>query len=111
MTKLDQLHAEKRTKFDELCALVARELGYQDFAVISPEDRKHVEREAEQHVRDWEEATELRTHSNIRPATRLRRVLIEYQSICERILDERDIAVGLWAYKRGSRRQRRPASV
>ena len=109
MTKLDQLSAEKGKKFDEICALLARQLGYGEFAAIDAADRNHVEREAEQHVKEWEETTELRTRSNIRPITPLRRLLSEYQNICERILDEHDIEVGLWAYKRGQR-QRRLAS-
>lgn len=110
MSKLDQLYAEKRKKLDQICALVVCELGYHEFATLNPEDRNHVEREAEQHVKEWEETTELRTRSNIRPITPLRRLLSEYQTICERILDEHEIEVGLWAYKRRSQRQRRPAS-
>jgi hypothetical protein len=109
MTKLDQLNLEKSKKFAEICELVACELGYRGLAAINPEGRRHIEREAEQQVTEWEETTELRTRSNIRPITPLRRLLSEYQNICERILDEHEIEVGLWAYKRGSRRQRRPA--
>jgi hypothetical protein len=110
MTKLDQLYLEKSEKFAEICALVARELGYREFATINPKDRDRVEREAEQQITEWEETTELRTRSDIRPITQLRRRLSEYRNICERILDEHEIEVGLWAYKRGSRRQRRRAS-
>ena len=75
MTKLDQLYAEKGKKFDEICALLARELGYGEFATISAEDRKQVELEVEQHVKEWEETTEFRTRANIRPITPLRRLL------------------------------------
>ena len=107
MTKLDRLNLEKNKKFAEICELVACELGYRRLAAINPEDRRHIEREAEQQVTEWEETTELRTRSNIRPS--LRCLLSEYQNICERILDEHEIEIGLWAYKRGSRRQRRPA--
>jgi hypothetical protein len=110
MAKLDQLYLEKNKKFTEICALVARELGYREFATINPKDRDRVEREAEQQITEWEETTELRTRSDIRPITQLRRRLSEYRNICERILDEHEIEVGLWAYKRGSRRQRRRAS-
>ena len=52
MTKLDQLYAEKGKKFDEICALLARELGYGEFAMIGAEDRNHVELEAEQRVKE-----------------------------------------------------------
>jgi hypothetical protein len=45
MSKLDQLSAEKGKKFDEICALVARELGYGELATIDAADRNHVERE------------------------------------------------------------------
>ena len=111
MTKLDQLYAEKGKKFDEICALLARELGYGEFATISAEDRKQVELEVEQHVKEWEETTEFRTRANIRPITPLRRLLSQHQYICERILDEQEIEVGIWAYKkRGSRRRRQLAS-
>ena len=69
MTKLDQLYAEK-------CALLALELGYGEFATITAEDRNHIEREAEQHLKEWEETTEFRTRANIRPITPLRRLLV-----------------------------------
>ena len=108
MTKLDQLYAEKGKKFDEICALLARELGYGEFATITAEDRNHVELEAEQHVKEWEETTEFRTRANIRPITPLRRLLSQHQHICDRILDEHEIEVGIWAYKK--RPRRRPAS-
>src|SRR3989337_2039394 len=109
MTKLDQLYAERDKKFGEICALVARELGHFDFATTNGEDRERVAHEAEQYVKEWEETTELRTRPGIRPVTPLRRLLSEYQSICERILDEQDIEVGLWAYKSGARSRRRLA--
>src|SRR5437868_646239 len=83
MTKLDQLYVEKSKKFAEICELVACELGYRELATINPEDRQHVEREAEQQVIEWEETTELRTRSNIRPITPSRHLFSEYQNICE----------------------------
>jgi hypothetical protein len=107
MTKLDQLYAEKGKMFDEICALLSRELGYGELATISAEDRNHIELEAEQHVKDWEETTEFRTRVNIRPITPLRRLLSQHQHICDRILDELEIEVGIWAYKK--RPRRRPA--
>ena len=105
MTKLDQLYAEKGKKFDEICALLALELGYGEFATITAEDRNHVEREAEQHLKEWEETTEFRTRANIRPITPLRRLLSQHQHICDRILDEHEIEVGIWAYKKRPRRR------
>ena len=105
MTKLDQLYAEKGKKFDEICALLARELGYGEFATIGAEDRNQVELEAEQHVNEWEETTEFRTRANIRPITPLRRLLSQHQHICERILDEQEIEVGILAYKKRPRRR------
>ena len=108
MTKLDQLYAEKGRKFHEICALLARELGYGEFATIGGEHRNLVESEAEQHVKEWEETTEFRTRANIRPITPLRRLLSQHQHICDRILDELEIEVGIWAYKK--RPRRRPAS-
>jgi hypothetical protein len=108
MTKLDQLYAEKGGKFEEICALLARELGYGEFATITAEDRNQVELEAEQYVNEWGETTEFRTRANIRPITPLRRLLSQHQHICDRILDEHEIEVGIWASKK--RPRRRPAS-
>jgi hypothetical protein len=106
MTKLDQLNAERHRKFTEICALLAHDLGYGDFAAMDLKHRKLIEREAEHHVSEWEETTELRTRAHIRPNTPLRRLLSEHQRICERILDEQDIEIGIWAYKkRGTRRR------
>ena len=84
MTKLDQLYTEKGKKFDEICARLAHELGYGDFTKLNIDDRAHVEHEAEQRVRDWEETTEFRTRANIRPITPLRRLLSQHQQICEK---------------------------
>ena len=110
MTKLELLNAEKTRKFGEICKLVARELGYGEPATLRREDRRHVEREAEQYVKDWEETVEFRTNPDIRPMTPLRHLLNEHQNLCERILDEHEIEIGLWAYKRVPRGRRR-ASV
>jgi len=110
MTKLKMLYAQKAKKFDEICALVARELGYGELPTMSDEDRNQVEDEAEQYVKQWEETVEMRTSPTIRPITPLRRLLSKYHDICERILDEHEIEVGLWAYRRGPRRRRQPAS-
>jgi hypothetical protein len=43
MTKLELLYAQKSKKFDEVCALVARELGYSELPLLSDEDRSRVE--------------------------------------------------------------------
>jgi hypothetical protein len=110
MTKLELLYAQKTKKFDEICALVARELGYDELSTMNGEGRNQIEDEAEQYVKQWEETVEMRTSPTIRPITPLRRLLSKYHDICERILDRREIAEGLWAYKRGTRRRRPPAS-
>jgi hypothetical protein len=53
----------------------------------------------------------MKTSPTIRPMTPLRRLLSEYHDLCERILDEQEIEVGLWAYQRRiQRRRRQPAS-
>jgi len=110
MTKLELLYAQKTKKFDEICALVARELGYDELSTMNGEGRNQIEDEAEQYVKQWEETVEMRTSPTIRPITPLRRLLSKYHDICERILDQREIEEGLWAYKRGTRRRRPPAS-
>jgi hypothetical protein len=109
MTKLELLYAQKTKKFDEICALVARELGYGELSTMNGEGRNQIEDEAEQYVKQWEETVEMRTSPTIRPITPLRRLLNQYHDICERILDQRAIEEGLWAYKRGTRRRLRSA--
>ena len=111
MTKLELLYVEKIKKFDEICALVARELGYGELSTMNGEGRNRVEDEAKQYVEQWEETVEMRTSPTIRPITPLRRLLSQYHDICERILDEHELEEGLWAYKQGSRRRRPPASI
>jgi hypothetical protein len=110
MTKLELLYAEKIKKFDEICALVARELGYGELSTMNGEGRNRVVDEAEKYVEQWEETVEMRTIPTIRPITPLRRLLSTYHDICERLLDEHEIEEGLWALRRGTRRRHPPAS-
>ena len=111
MTKLEVLSAQKAEKFTAICALVAREIGYGELSTISEEDRNQVEDEAKQYVELWGETVEMQTSPTIRPITPLRRLLIEHHDICERILDEHEIEVSLWAYQRRTQApRRRPAS-
>ena len=112
MTKLELLYAQKSKKFDQVCALVARELGYSELPLLSDEDRSRVEDEAKQYVEQWEETVEMRTSPTIRPITPLRHLLAEHHEICERILDEQEMDAGLWAYrKRAEKRRTRRASL
>ena len=111
MTKLELLYAQKSEKFGQVCALVARDLGYEELSTLTDYDRNRVEDEAEQYVEQWEETVEMRTSATIRPITALRRLLAEYHDICERILDEQDIDAGLWAYRKRSQKRRRPAPL
>ena len=107
MTKLELLYAQKSEKFGEVCAVAARELGYGDLSTLSVEDRLRVEDEAKQYVEEWEETVEMRTDFTIRLMTPLRRLLAEYHDTCEKILDEEEIEVGLWAYKKRTQGPRR----
>jgi hypothetical protein len=111
MTKLELLYTQKSAKFAQVCALAARELGYGVLSTLSVEERIRVEDEAKQYVEQWEETVEMKTSFAIRPITPLRRLLAEYHDICERILDEQEIDVGLWAYRKRVQKRRRPASV
>jgi hypothetical protein len=111
MTKLELLYTQKSAKFAQVCALAARELGYCELSTLSVEERIRVEDEAKQYVEQWEETVEMKTSFAIRPITPLRRLLAEYHDICERILDEQEIDVGLWAYRKRVQKRRRPASV
>ena len=111
MTKLELLYAQKSEKFGELCALVARELGYGELSTLSVEHRIRVEDQANQYVEQWEETVEMRTNFTIRPGTPLRHLLAEHHDICERILDEHEVDAGLWAYRQRAQKRRRPASI
>jgi hypothetical protein len=111
MTKLELLYTQKSEKFDQVCALVAHELGYGALSTLSVEDRFRVEDEATQCIEQWEETVEMKTNLAIRPMTPLRRLLAEYHDICERILDEHDIVAGIWAYRKANQKRRRSASV
>lgn len=111
MTKLELLYMQKSAKFAQVCALAARELGYGELSTLSVEERIRVEDEAKQYVEQWEETVEMKTSFAIRPITPLRRLLAEYHDICERILDEQEIDVGLWAYRKRVQKRRRPASL
>ena len=59
MTKLKLLFAQKTRKFDEICALVARELGYGKLPTLKNEDRDQVEAEAQEYIKLWEETVEM----------------------------------------------------
>ena len=111
MTKLELLYTQKSAKFAQVCALAARELGYGELSTLSVEERIRVEDEAKQYVEQWEETVEMKTSFAIRPITPLRRLLAEYHDICERILDEQEIDLGLWAYRKRVQKRRRPASL
>ena len=107
MTKLDMLNAQRAEKFAALCALVARDLGYAELQHLSEEDRNHIEGEAKHYVALWGETLEIKTSPTIRPITPLRRLLAEYHETCEKILDEQEIEIGLWAYKKRAQGPRR----
>ena len=111
MTKLELLYSEKSKKFDQVCAVIAHELGYGGLSTLSVEERIRVEDEARQSVDLWEETVEMRTSPASRPITPLRRLLAEYHDICERILDEHEIDAGLWAYRQRVGGRRRRASL
>jgi hypothetical protein len=111
MTKLELLYTQKSAKFAQVCALAAQEFGYGELSTLSVEERIRVEDEAKQYVEQWEATVEMKTSFAIRPITPLRRLLAEYHDICERILDEQEIDVGLWAYRKRVQKRRRPASL
>ena len=100
MTKLDMLNAQRAEKFAALCALVARDLGYGELQCLSEEDRNHIEGEAKHYVELWPETLEIKASPTFRLMTPLRRLLAEYHDTCEKILDEQEIEIGLWAYKK-----------
>ena len=107
MTKLDMLNAQRAEKFAALCALVARDLGYGELQDLSEEDRNHIAGEANHYVELWGEMLEMKTSPTIRPITSLRRLLAEYHDAGEKILDEQEIEIGLWAYKKRTQGPRR----
>ena len=107
MTKLDMLNAQRAEKFAVLCVLVARDLGYGELQHLSEEDRDHIQGEAKHYVELWGETLEIKTSPTFRLRTPLRRLLAEYHDTCEKILDEEEIEVGLWAYKKRTQGPRR----
>jgi hypothetical protein len=107
MTKLDMLNAQRAEKFAALCVLVARDLGYGELQHLSEEDRNQIEGEAKHYVELWGETLEMKTSPSLRLRTPLRRLLAEYHDTCEKILDEQEIEVGLWAYKKRTQGPRR----
>jgi hypothetical protein len=108
MKKLEALSAQRAEKFAGICALVARELGFGELSTMRDEVRNQVDDEAEHYVEQWAETDEMRTSPTIRPMTPLRRLLSEYHNICERILDEQEIEIGIWAHQRRAQKRRRP---
>jgi hypothetical protein len=107
MTKLSLLYAEKTKKFEEICALFANERGYGALSTLSDQDRVRLEDEAEQYIQESEETVGM--IPAIRPTPPLRRLLSAYHVICERILDEHELEMGLWVQKARNRNRRRPA--
>jgi hypothetical protein len=63
MTKINMLNAQRAEKFTALCALVARDLGYDELPQLSEVDRNHIEGEAKHYVELWEETVEIKNHS------------------------------------------------
>ena len=111
MTKLEQLYIQQSEKFDQLCTLVALDLGYSEFSTLGEEECDRIKGEAEHYYEEWQETVEMNTSLNIRLVTPLRRCLAEYHIICERILDELEMIAGLSACRKGYQRFRRPASL
>ena len=107
MTKLDMLNAQRAEKFTALCALVAHDLGYGELPDLSEADRNHIEGEAKHYVELWGETIEMKTSLAIPPMTPLGRLLAQYFDTCERILDEHEIEVDLWAYRKRTQGPRR----
>jgi hypothetical protein len=97
MTKLSLLYAEKTRKFGEICALLAGELGYGEWSTLNVQDRVRLVNEAEKYIQEWEETVGM--IPTVRPIPPLRRLLSTYHMICERILDEHELEMGLWVQK------------
>ena len=107
MTKLDVLKAQRAEQFTAICTLVARGLGYGEFSPLSEEDQNYIESEAKHHVEMWVGTVGMVINPTSRPMTPFRRLLAEYHDTCKRILDEQEIGVGLWAYKKRPQGRRR----
>jgi len=111
MTKLDRLNIQRAEKFAAICALVARDLDYGELEYLSEEDLNHIRGEAKHYVELWGQTVEMKTSPILRPIRPLRRLLAEYHETCERILDEQEIEVGLWAYKKRPQGPRRRSAA
>jgi hypothetical protein len=110
MTKLERLYIQQSKKFDQLCTLVALELGYSEFSALGMEELDRIKCEAEHYYEEWQETVEMTSSLNIRLVTPLRRCLAEYHVISEGILDELEMVAGLSACRRRYQKHRRPAS-
>jgi hypothetical protein len=106
MDKVELLHALKAAKFEEICGFVARELGLGHLSSLSRYKRSIVEDEAELIIERWGEMAEMGTCPNLRRNVPVRRLLSQYNDICGRILDERDIEIGIWAHQRRSQKRK-----
>jgi hypothetical protein len=80
------LQPKLEAKFDEICNLVARHLGYGDFSrVVSEAERRTVIEEAQELTENWDEATF--DGWDLAPKTELQRLLAEHQETGKQILD------------------------
>ena len=88
-TRLRELYNQKQSKFSEISALLARQIGYGELTNMSSQQRERLENETQSCVDHWEETVEL-DHPFKDPTTPLQCLLREHHDICELILDEQD---------------------
>jgi hypothetical protein len=84
-----RLRRERAVKFDEIVSSLAMDLGYDDPATLSQDDKETLVDEAEQTIELWEEDAEMADEPP-KATTPLEILLSHYHELGERILGIRD---------------------
>jgi hypothetical protein len=85
-----ELQAKRATKFDQICELVRKQLGYKSLDKLSDQEHQQVIEEAEELAENWDEAS--LEDWNLLARTELQRLLAEHHEIGEQIVDLQDTA-------------------
>jgi hypothetical protein len=81
---LKKLQAEHGAKFDQICELVRKRLGYRKLSKLSDEERRQVVEEAEELTENWDRAVV--EDRELQAKTKLQKLLAEHHEIGERLL-------------------------
>ncbi len=85
-----ELQAKGAVKFDQICELIRKQLGYKSLDKLSDEERQQVVEEAEELAENWDKA--LFENWGLQARTALQRLLAAHHRISEEILILEDMA-------------------